>query len=117
MGAPLRQALVPGYAPEPRLTLTRNLNSNFLLPYPVPTYPVSMNLTIAIDDDLLDRARELARRRGVSLQELIREQLRTLAGEQDGAAVAEELLALMTSAGGRSEGRPWARADAYAGRV
>jgi hypothetical protein len=83
----------------------------------VSTYDVPMNLTIAIDDDLLNRARALARRRGTSLQELIREQLRTLAGEQDGATVADELLDLMATEAGRSGGRAWGRTDAYAGRV
>lgn len=81
------------------------------------TYPGSMNITIAIDDDLLERARKLARRRGTSLQELIREQLRLLAGERSGADAARELLDLMESHGGRSGGRTWRRDDAYSGRV
>ncbi len=83
----------------------------------VPTYNVLMNLTIAVDDDLLERARELARRRGVSLQELLREQLRTLTGERSGADVAEELMALMEAHPGHSGGRRWRREDAYEGRL
>ena len=81
------------------------------------TYNVYMNLTISVDDELLERARAMARRRGVSLQELIREQLRILAGERDGASVADELLDFMTTSGGHSRGTPWKRNDAYEGRV
>lgn len=83
----------------------------------VHTYHVCMNVTIAVDDDLLERARVLARRRGVSLQELLREQLRTLAGVRTGADAARELLELMEIHGGHSGGRKWHRGDAYKGRL
>lgn len=76
-----------------------------------------MNLTIAIEDDLLQRARELARRRGVSLQQLIRDQLRTLAGERSGAEVASELLELMEEHGGRGRGERFRRDDVYEERI
>jgi predicted transcriptional regulator len=76
-----------------------------------------MNLTIAVDDDLLERARALARKRQTSLQELIREQLRLLTGERSGEDAARELLDLMNERGGRSGGRRWSREDAYEGRL
>lgn len=76
-----------------------------------------MNLTIAVEDDLLEEARNLARRRGVSLQELLREHLRTLVGERNGVEVADELLELMKTHGGHSGGRRWRREDAYEGRA
>jgi hypothetical protein len=76
-----------------------------------------MNLTISVDDELLERARDVARRRGISLQELLRDQLRTLAGARNGAEVAEELLEMMETHGGRSGGRGWRREDAYQGRL
>ena len=76
-----------------------------------------MNLTIAVDDDLLERARALARRRGMSLQELLREYLSTLVGERSGADVAQELLELMATHGGHSGGHRWSREDAYEGRL
>jgi hypothetical protein len=76
-----------------------------------------MNLTISVDDELLERAREMARARGISLQELLREQLRTLAGERSGAEVADELLRLMQEHGGRSAGTSWRREDAYSDRL
>ena len=76
-----------------------------------------MNLTISVDDEVLERARELARRRGISLQELIREQLRLLAGRRSGAEVAEELLDMMEARGGRSGGRRLHREEAYEDRM
>lgn len=75
-----------------------------------------MNVTLSVEDEVLERARALARRRGMSLQELFREYLRTLVGERSGEAVAAELLELMTTHGGRSGGRRWRREDAYEGR-
>ena len=76
-----------------------------------------MNVTISVDDELLERARELARRRGISLQELIREQLRILAGQRSGAEVAEELLGLMEAEGGHSGGRRIRRDEIYEDRI
>jgi hypothetical protein len=76
-----------------------------------------MNVTISVEDDLLQRARNLARRRGTSLQELIREQLRLLAGERSGADTAQELLELMNTHGGDSRGQRWSREDAYQDRL
>ena len=76
-----------------------------------------MNLTISISDQLLERARELARRRGVSLQQLLREYLETLVGDTPAETVADELLDLMETHGGRSGGRRFTRADAYEGRL
>jgi len=84
---------------------------------PVSTYTVFMNVTISVDDELLERTRALARRRGVSLQELVREQLRLLAGERTGAEVADELLDMMEALGGHSGGRKVRREEAYDGRA
>ena len=76
-----------------------------------------MNLTISVDNDLLRRARELARRRGVSLQVLLRDYLRTLVSERPGEAIADELITMMDTHGGRSGGRRITREEAYEGRV
>lgn len=85
-----------------------------------------MDVTISIDDELLDRARRLARRRGTSIDELIREQLRLVVGERcradaggarTGADAGRELLDLIETHAGRSGGRRWRRDDLYAGRV
>ena len=54
-----------------------------------------MNLTITIDDRILDRARALARRRGVSLQDLLRRYLESIVGERPRDDIADELCRLM----------------------
>jgi hypothetical protein len=76
-----------------------------------------MNLTISVEEELPEKARELARRRGVSLQQLMRDQLRLLTGERSGAEVADELLELMQTSGGHSGGRRLSRNQAFEGRV
>jgi len=72
-----------------------------------------MNLTIALDGDLLRRARALASRRGISLQALIRDHLRALVGVVPGEDAARELLDLMEREGGHSGGRRIGRDEAY----
>ncbi|RMF86292.1 MAG: ribbon-helix-helix protein, CopG family [Nitrospirae bacterium] len=78
---------------------------------------MSVNLTLSVDDRLLERAREVARRQGVSLNQLIRQYLEAVAGEVDGAAVADRLLRLMEEHGGHSGGRTVRRGWAYEGRL
>lgn len=75
-----------------------------------------MNLTISVDDKLLERARRVARGRGVSLQELLRQMLESLAGARTAHDDADELMALLRESPGRSDGRGFTRADAYEGR-
>lgn len=72
-----------------------------------------MNLTIAVDDKVLERARLVARRRGVSLQELLRQMIESLAGSRTAEEDAAELIALLRSSPGRSDGCKWSRDDAY----
>ena len=74
------------------------------------------NLTISVDEDLLKRARSLARRQGTSLNALLRGYLEVLVGEQPGEVVADELLMLMHVHGGRSCGRKIGRDDLYEDR-
>lgn len=75
------------------------------------------NLTISVDEDLLRRARSLARRQGTSLNALLRGYLEVLVGEQPGEVVADELLMLMHVHGGRSGGRKIGRDDLYEDRI
>ncbi len=77
----------------------------------------SMNLTISVDDRVLERARRLARERGTSVQELLREYLMKLVGESSGEQAAAELLELMDKHGGHSGGRRFRREDAYEDRL
>lgn len=76
-----------------------------------------MNLTISVDDKLLNRARELAGRRGVSLQELLRAYLESLVGDAPATTVADELEVLFEQHGGHSAGQKIQREDAYEGRL
>ena len=76
-----------------------------------------MNITFTADERLVERASEVARRQGVSLNQLIRQYLESLAAEVPGEEVATMLLALMQEQGGHSGGRPIARDEAYEGRV
>ncbi|MBW2522921.1 MAG: MerR family transcriptional regulator [Deltaproteobacteria bacterium] len=74
-------------------------------------------MTLSIQDDLLRRAREVARRQGVSLNTLIRRYLESLAGETSGEQAAEDLLKLMEERPGRSGGKRVSRDDAYEDRL
>ncbi len=76
----------------------------------------TVNLTISLDESLLERARKLASRRGTSVQELLRGYLETLVGQVPGERVADELLELMQLRGGHSGGRRISRDEAYEGR-
>lgn len=81
------------------------------------TYPVGMNITLSIDERLVERAREAARRRGVSLNAMIRGFLESVTGESSTKDAGEELLELMERRPGRSGGRRVRREDAYQGRA
>lgn len=76
-----------------------------------------MNVTLSVDDALLERAREVARKQGTSLNEMIRKYLEAVAGDQSGDAAVEELDRLWAEHPGRSESGQFNRADAYEGRV
>jgi plasmid stability protein len=74
------------------------------------------NVTLAIDDDVLRRARIRALEQGTSVNALIREYLESFAGEapaNDGVA-AFLGLAGRTSASSGKVGRAWTRDDAHA---
>ena len=63
-----------------------------------------MNLTLSVDAQLVERARKVARAMGKSLNELVREYLRNLAGDEDARRDMEELRALSRRGKGRSGG-------------
>ena len=81
------------------------------------TYSVFMNVTISVDDELLNRAREAARLRGVSFQQLIRAYLESITDQRSGDEIAAELIALMDETPGQSGGVRFSREDAYEGRL
>jgi uncharacterized protein DUF6364 len=71
-----------------------------------------MNVTLSIDDQVLTRARQLAQRRGVSLNEMIRDYLEMLTASDPGEAVAE-LQRLWDEEEGDSGGWKWNRDEIY----
>src|SRR3989442_12450221 len=50
-----------------------------------------MNLTLSVDDKLVEKARQVASRQGTSLQALVRQYIETLAGSREGAALLQRL--------------------------
>lgn len=76
------------------------------------TYPVFMNVTLAIDEQTLARARQLAQRRGTSLNEMIRDYLEVLTAGDPGDASAE-LELLWNEEEGDSAGWKWNREELY----
>lgn len=76
-----------------------------------------MNLTISVDEKIVERARKFAQSHGISLQDLIRKYLEGVVGKESPEAVADELLALMSEHGGHSGGQQIRREDAYEGRL
>ena len=76
-----------------------------------------MNVTLALDDELVARAREVAQRQGTTLNDLVRRHLELVAGRRPGEALAQELQRLWDQHPGHSGGRRLRRDDAYRDRL
>lgn len=63
-----------------------------------------MNLTLSVDEQVVERARRVARAMGKSLNQLVREYLNSLAGAEDARRDIEELRALSRRGKGCSRG-------------
>jgi Family of unknown function (DUF6364) len=72
-----------------------------------------MNVTLALDDKLLDRARKLAARRGVSLNQMIRDYLSEVTGEPSAEELVTELDALWAQSSGDSRGWTFNREELH----
>ena len=72
-----------------------------------------MNVTLAIDEKLLARARDVARKRRTTLNQLVRDYLEGLTTPEDVPTVAHEFERLWAEHEGHSEGRKWRREDLY----
>ena len=70
------------------------------------------NITLSFPDDVVERGREYARRRGVSLNALIRDALRRMI-ETESAQATKAVLEAMDKAGGNSGGRAWTLDELY----
>ncbi len=67
------------------------------------TYTVYMNVTLSIDDQLVNQARKKAEALGKSLNQLIRDYLQTVVGADDPERSIEEFKRLS----GRGHSRGW----------
>jgi hypothetical protein len=72
--------------------------------YYVRTYNSSMNVTLSVDDEVIESARRRAQVLGTSVNQLVREYLEQLAGKTDPAADAAEFEKLSRLANGDSRG-------------
>jgi hypothetical protein len=66
---------------------------------------VFVNVTLSLEDRLLERARRLAARRGISLNQMIRDYLSEITGEASPDELVAELDALWAE--GRGDSRGW----------
>ena len=73
------------------------------------------NLTLTVDEDILRKARIKALEQGTSVNALVREYLRQLAGRSAAAEGIAEFFAATegAGAGSGSEGRSWSRDELY----
>lgn len=71
-----------------------------------------MNVTLSIDGQTLNRARQLAQQRGTSLNQMVRDYLASLTGDDPQQALAE-LERLWREEPGHSGGWKWNREEAY----
>jgi hypothetical protein len=72
-----------------------------------------MNVTLSIDEAVLARVRELAARRGTSLNQMIREYLAELAGERSSQELIDSLDELWGRGAGNSGGTRWTRDELH----
>jgi len=77
----------------------------------------SVNLTLSVSDDVLDRAREVARQQGTSVNAMVRRYLEGLAGRRAGDDLAEKFGALWRERPGHSGGWRFNREELYEDRL
>lgn len=72
-----------------------------------------MNITLSVDDEVVQRARERAAAMGTSVNQLVREYLEQLAGKSTAAFDAEEFRRLSYLAKGDSKGWKFNREELH----
>ena len=72
-----------------------------------------MNVTLSIEDEVIQRARAKAEAMGTSVNQLIRDYLQQLAGKSDAAADADEFARLSHLAHGDSRGWKFDREEVH----
>ena len=78
------------------------------------TYYVAMNITLSVDEQLVQRARAAAEAMGKSLNQVVREYLASLAASDDADADVAELRELSGAGQGRSGGWRFDREELHA---
>lgn len=76
-----------------------------------------MNLTLSVAEDVVQRARDIARQRGTSLNAMVRAYLEDLSGKRRGDTLAEQFDTLWDQRAGHSEGQRFRRDDLYEERL
>ncbi len=71
------------------------------------------NLTLVVDEDVLQRARVRALQQGTSVNALVRAYLARVAGESEASQGMDEFFTAVTGAGAGSGGRAWTRDELY----
>jgi hypothetical protein len=71
------------------------------------------NITLSLDDEVIEAGRRYAHRHQTTLNALVRELLlKTVVADREG--IVDEMFRLMDAYPGRSKGRRWKREDLYA---
>ena len=95
------------------LLITACTNTGPALPYPVYTQEVQMqNLTLSVDEKLIEEGRRYAKAHHTSLNALVRDLLAKTVQEDRTHWIAE-CTNKMDAANGRSRGKKWKREDLY----
>ncbi len=81
----------------------------------VYTYPYGMNLTLSIDDRIVQQARRKAAEMGTTVNQLVRDRLAEFAGDEDSEAAIARFVTL--SGLGDSQGWKWSREEIYQDRL
>jgi hypothetical protein len=76
-----------------------------------------MNLTLSVDEAVVEKARKVAEAQGTSLNALVREYLESLAGKGRGKEVAREMEKFWKESRGNSGGWKWNREELYEERL
>ena len=77
-----------------------------------------MTVTLNIDDELVERARERAEQRGTSLEAMLDEYVRDMAGEpkmtlEEANQMVEDLRRMWATSHGDSRGEKWTRDEIH----
>ena len=72
-----------------------------------------MNLTLSIDDRLLEEARKVARSMGKSVNQIVREHLEQLTSRDEAERDIDEIRRLSEESGGRSRGWKFDREEIH----